>query len=211
MKRGAMMQLTSRILVLSFLVLPFFSGCTGSNESSKEKLEGPKPFELEVLATTMTQIVVQWQNEPKGTSSFELERSTHPSFAENLRSYSLAKGTSLFSDTDREPVSRTRFIGDKRGPLLDPKSDYYYRVKADIGGGSSKYPNTVSARVSGPVRGKDGNLFLRGKASRCIRHRKEIDNVETTKRLCVAIFPFYCSGRVVVWSDVHENGAGTTN
>ena len=107
----------------------------------------------------MTQIVVQWHHEPKNTSSFVLERATDPSFTENPKSYPLNSDTLLFADTDREPLSRTRFTGDKRGPLLDPATDYYYRVKANLSGGGSQYTNTVSSRVSGPVRGREGDLW----------------------------------------------------
>jgi len=119
----------------------------------------PKSFTLEVVATTMTQIVLQWAAAPTNTSSLQLQRATAPSFAENLKSYAIDKGVRLFADTDREPVSRQRFRGDVRGPLLDPNTTYYYRVKANLGDGGALYSNTVSARVSGPVRGKEGDLW----------------------------------------------------
>ena len=45
------------------------------------------------------------------------------------------------------------------GPLLDPKTTYYYRVKAILTSGELRYSNTVKARVSGPVRGKEGDLW----------------------------------------------------
>ena len=50
-------------------------------------------------------------------------------------------------------------MGDKSGPLLDPKTTYYYRVKANLKNGESRYSNTVKAKVSGPVRGKEGDLW----------------------------------------------------
>jgi sugar lactone lactonase YvrE len=107
----------------------------------------------------MTQIVVQWRNEPESTSSFELERATDASFTQNLKSYSLERDTFILADTDRELVSRRRFLGDKRGTLLDPDTDYHYRLKANLNDGGSQYTNTVSARVSGPVRGLEGDLW----------------------------------------------------
>jgi hypothetical protein len=107
----------------------------------------------------MTQIVVQWQGEPAQTASFELERATNSAFTENLKTYPLDKGTYLFSDTDREPVSKSRFMADKSGPLLDPQTTYFYRVKANVSGGASPRSNTVSAKVSGPVRGVEGDLW----------------------------------------------------
>jgi hypothetical protein len=118
-----------------------------------------KSFKLGVLATTMTQIVLQWEGEPATTASFEVERATNPAFTENVKSYSLDKASFLFSDTDREPVSKNRFMGDKGGPLLDPDTTYYYRVVANLAGGGSVYSNTVGARVSGPARGEEGDLW----------------------------------------------------
>jgi sugar lactone lactonase YvrE len=118
-----------------------------------------KAFHLEVLATTMTQIVLQWKGEPAKTASFELERATNPTFTENPRSYPIGKTTFVFSDTDREPVSKRRFAGDRAGPLLDPKTTYYYRVRANLAGDGSAYSNTVSAKVSGPARGEEGDLW----------------------------------------------------
>ena len=90
-----------------------------------------------------------------------------------MKTYALDKATFLFSDTDRVPVSRNRFTGVsvtsqnavvdiglcKGGPLLDPKTTYYYRAKANLGEGGSRYSTTVHARVSGPVRGKEGDLW----------------------------------------------------
>ena len=97
--------------------------------------------------------------EPANTSSFRLERLTSRSFTENLKTYSIDKGTRPFSDTDREPVSKRRFMPDRNGPVLDPKTTYYYCAKAKLNGGGSLCSNTVAARVSGPVRGKEGDLW----------------------------------------------------
>jgi len=106
----------------------------------------------------MTQIVLQWKGVPPKTSC-ELERATDPEFTKNLKPYSLDKDTFVFSDTDREPVSRTRFTGHKREPLLDPDTTYYYRVRATVQGTEAQYSNTVSATVSAPVRGTAGDLW----------------------------------------------------
>jgi hypothetical protein len=114
---------------------------------------------LEVLTTTMTQIVLQWENVPANASSTVLERATNKDFTENPKSYSLEKGINVFSDTDREPVSKSRFFGDKRGSLLDPTTEYYYRIKCAFENGDPKYSNIVSAKVSKPVRGKEGDLW----------------------------------------------------
>ena len=150
------MKHRNRVLPLFALALCIAAGCSGLRTSNSPE---SGPFTLEVLATTMTQIVVQWHNEPESTSSFELERATDASFTQNLKSYSLNRDTFILSDTDRELVSRRRFLGDKRGTLLDPNTDYHYRLKANLDDGGSQYTNTVSARVSGPVRGLEGDLW----------------------------------------------------
>ena len=150
------MKHRNRMLPLLALALCIGAGCSGRNRSPRTE---SRPFTLEVLATTMTQIVVQWRNEPESTSSFELERATDASFTQNLKLYSFDRDTFLFSDTDREPLSKRRFTGDKREPLLDPETTYYYRAKAVIGDADPKLSNTVKARVSGPVRGLEGDLW----------------------------------------------------
>ena len=127
--------------------------------AAEQAQDASESFELEVVATTMTQIVVQWRGEPPKTTAFELERATNAGFTENVKTYQLDQGTFVFADTDREPVSKARFAGDKGGPLLDPKTTYYYRVKANVTDGGSRYSNTVSARVTGPVRGQAGDLW----------------------------------------------------
>ena len=143
----------------ALVVMPLF--LVGGSECATTKPGPPsKSFRLELVATTMTQIVLQWKvASPAYISSFELERATDPSFTQNVKTYALDKGTFIFSDTDRAPVSKSRFMGDKGGPLLDPKTTYYYRVKANLSEGGSRYSNTVNARVSGPVRGKEGDLW----------------------------------------------------
>ena len=105
-KRSGRMKHRNRMLPLLALALCIGAGCSGRNRSPRTESE---PFTLEVLATTMTQIVVQWHNEPESTSSFELERATDASFTQNLKLYSFERDTFLFSDTDREPLSKRRF------------------------------------------------------------------------------------------------------
>jgi sugar lactone lactonase YvrE len=118
-----------------------------------------EPFSLEVMATTMTQIVLQWRSPPANTALFELQRATDPAFTQDLKTYPLDKTTLLFSDTNRPPVSRTRFMGDLRGPLLDRNTTYSYRVRAVVEGGGEQFSNVVQARVSEPVRGKEADLW----------------------------------------------------
>ncbi len=145
-----------RALALLASALCVAAGCSGGRTATSPE---SGPFTLEVLATTMTQIVVQWHNEPESTSSFELERATDAAFAEDLKTYSIDKDTFIFSDTDREPVSKRRFTADRFGSILDPGTAYYYRVRADLEEGEPEYSNTVSAKVSEPVRGKEGDLW----------------------------------------------------
>jgi sugar lactone lactonase YvrE len=128
-------------------------------ECATEAVKASESLKLEVIATTMTQIVLQWKDNSKNISSFQVERATDSAFSKDLKSYSLDKNSFIFSDTDREPVSKRRFTGEKREPLLDPKKTYYYRIKANLDGGVSEYSNTVSAKVSEPVRGKEGDLW----------------------------------------------------
>ena len=122
--------------------------------------EAADTFELEVAATTMIQIVLQWENEPANTASFRVERATNAAFTQDQKNYTIAKEQHIFSDTDREPVSKIRFNGALYfGAPLDPATTYYYRIKANLDGGGSQYSNTVSAQVSGPVRGVEGDLW----------------------------------------------------
>jgi len=121
--------------------------------------EGPRPFTLEVTATTMTQIVLRWENEPPNTVSFELQRATDASFTQDLKTYALAREAFVFSDTDRPPVSKGRFRGDLRGPVLDQNTTYTYRLKAILPDGGHVLSNAVRARVHGPVRGVEGDLW----------------------------------------------------
>ena len=146
-------------IVVSSLMLFVSATPTECAEPATPAPDASKSLKLEVVATTMTQVVLQWQAGPASTSSFQLQRATDPSYTENLKTYSFDKGTFIFSDTDREPVSKRRFFADKRGPLLDPNTTYYYRVRTSLEGGGSLESNTVSARVSGPVRGKEGDLW----------------------------------------------------
>ena len=150
------MKHSNRSLALLALALCVGAGCSTLPTSRTAR---STPFTLEIVATTMTQIVVQWHHEPENASSFVLERATDPSLTQNLKSYPLDRDILLFADADREPLSPTRFTGDKRGPLLDPATDYYYRVRANLSGGGCQYSNIVSARVSGPVRGREGDLW----------------------------------------------------
>ena len=148
--------------VLSLLCLMFLLASIARVESSEP--EQPKPgisgsLKLETVATTMTQIVLQWKGETPKTESFELERATDAGFTKDLKTYQLDKDTFIFSDTDREPISRRRFTADRFGSVLDRNTTYYYRVKAEVEGGGAEYSNTVSAKVSEPVRGKEGDLW----------------------------------------------------
>ena len=103
------MRSICRTFVMLFVMLLIPVGCLAASRPTRQTPRASKSFGLEVLATTMTQIVVQWKGEPAGTASFELERATNASFTANVKTYALDKGTYLFSDTDRVPVSRNRF------------------------------------------------------------------------------------------------------
>jgi hypothetical protein len=121
--------------------------------------QAAEPFSLEVVATTMTQIVLQWSNPPANTALFELQRATDSAFTQDLKTYQLDKTTLLFSDTNRPPVSKTRFMGNLGEPLLDRNTTYYYRVRAVLEGDSEQFSNVVHGRVSAPVRGVEGDLW----------------------------------------------------
>ena len=153
------MRPTRDVSVRLCLALLLSGGPLAFSQPTARAPETSKGFELEIVATTMTQIVVQWKGEPAQTASFELERATNSAFTENLKAYPIDKGVFLFSDTDREPVSKARFMGDKGGPLLDPQTTYFYRVRANVTGSGSPRSNTVSAKVSGPARGVEGDLW----------------------------------------------------
>jgi len=116
-------------------------------------------FELEVVATTTTQIVLQWSNAPANAASFELQRATDPAFTKDLTTYPLTKDTRVFSDTNRPVVSKDRFMGKPGGALLKRKTTYHYRVKAVLDDGGGLFSNAVRARVSAPVRGVEGDLW----------------------------------------------------
>jgi len=142
---------------LTLLLIP--AGCSARSEPARPAPDASTAVKLDVIATTMTQIVLQWNVGSANASAVQLERATNPSFTDGLKVYSIDNATFVFSDTDREPVSKKRFSGDTGGPLLDPQTTYYYRVKAAFGAGEPRYSNTVSARVSPPVRGKEGDLW----------------------------------------------------
>ena len=116
-------------------------------------------FTVEVISTTTIQIVLQWDGEPANTVLFVLERATNSAFTQNLKTYSLNAVTRIFADTDRTPVSKTRFMGNPEEALLGRNTIYYYRVKAVLADGGSHYSNTVQAQVSDPIRGVEGDLW----------------------------------------------------
>ena len=70
-----------RSICYAFVVLLIPAPCLALSEPTRQASQASKGFELEVVATTMTQIVVQWRGEPPQTASFELERAVtlHPS------------------------------------------------------------------------------------------------------------------------------------
>jgi hypothetical protein len=153
------MRSMKRVLVVLSLMALVPVGHVDCAEPTVEPSEGSKSVTLEVVATTMSQIVLQWTTGPANRTSFQLQRATDPSFAANVKTYRIVKNTLLFSDTDREPVSKRTFMPDQSGPVLDPKTTYCYRVKVDLADGGAILSNTVRARVSGPVRGKEGDLW----------------------------------------------------
>ncbi|MCX6353812.1 MAG: discoidin domain-containing protein, partial [Candidatus Aureabacteria bacterium] len=65
----------------------------------------------------------------------------------------------LFSDTNRTPESRQQFSGLAQYALLDKNTSYYYRITASRSDGSLETSNIVSAKVSEPVRGVEGDLW----------------------------------------------------
>jgi hypothetical protein len=148
-----------RVFVVLSLMALVPVGHVDCAEPTVEPSEGCRSVTLEVVTTTMTQIVLQWTAGPANRSAFQLQRATDLSFTENVKTYPVDKGTLLFSDTDRDPFSKRRFMPHRSGPILDPKTTYYYRVKADLAEGGVIFSNTVSAGVSGPVRGKEGDLW----------------------------------------------------
>ena len=127
-----------------------------TNASSDET---PK---LEVVATTMTQIVLKWSGVPPDTKSLTLERTTTAVFGEDAKTYELDASMPVFADTDRDIVSKKRFAGniDRGGlTLLEPGMEYYYRLKIPDANGKTIYSNVVGAKVSKPVRRVEGDLF----------------------------------------------------
>jgi len=117
---------------------------------------------LEVFNTTMTEIVLRWDDALQNVTQYTVQRDTTPSFPAP-KSYVFAAGTpsfglKLFADTNRNPGPH-QFSGIATQPLLNPSTVYYYRVQASIAGGTSVLSNTVPAQVSGPVRGVEGDLW----------------------------------------------------
>ncbi len=125
--------------------------------------EPPPPLSLEVFTTTMTQIILQWKDSFPNTKSYELQRDLDPKFP-NPTTYTFEKGSTafkfkLFSDTNREPGTKHQFLGHPDGPLLERGTVYHYRIKAKFRGRRKKISNVVSAQVSGPIRGIEGDLW----------------------------------------------------
>ncbi|MCX6355458.1 MAG: discoidin domain-containing protein, partial [Candidatus Aureabacteria bacterium] len=123
----------------------------------------PSSLTLKVFATTMTQIVLKWDDPSENAISYELQRGTGPSFS-NPTHYTFAKDSmnfdfKLFSDTNRAPESNQQFSGLAQYALLDKNTTYYYRITASRSDGSLETSNIVSAKVSEPVRGVEGDLW----------------------------------------------------
>jgi sugar lactone lactonase YvrE len=117
---------------------------------------------LEVFNTTMTQIVLRWDDAIPSVVRYELQRDTNPLFP-SPKTYVFASGTAtynlkIFSDTNRDPGPQ-QFSGIATLPLLDRDTVYYYRVRATVAGGPTVFSNIVPAQVSGPVRGVEGDLW----------------------------------------------------
>jgi len=118
---------------------------------------------LKVFATTMTQIVLKWDDPSENAISYELQRDTGPSFS-NPTKYTFAKDSmnfnfKLFSDTNRTPESTQQFSGLPQYALLDRNTTYYYRLTAARPSGYVETSSAVSAKVSEPVRGVEGDLW----------------------------------------------------
>jgi hypothetical protein len=79
-------------LVVIFMMLLIPSGHLGCVGPGGQAPGGPKSFTLEVVATTMTQIVLQWEGAPANASSLQLQRATAPTFAKNPNTTTLKKG-----------------------------------------------------------------------------------------------------------------------
>jgi len=126
--------------------------------------DGVSPPALKVFTTTMTQIVLQWEDPNPDTVSYRLQRDTDFSF-QHPTTYTISQGSAgfkfkIFSDTNRQPGSKRQFTGHRiDGNLLDRNTLYYYRVKAIFDGGGEITSDPVSAQVSGPVRGVEGDLW----------------------------------------------------
>lgn len=123
---------------------------------------------LEVFNATMTQIVLRWTDDRNDVAAYELLRDASPAFP-NPVAYGFTNGSSafrhkLFADTDRgrdRESPRNKFRGDPADgrPALDTNVVYYYRLKAAMAGGEERWSGVVAARVSGPVRGVEGDLW----------------------------------------------------
>ncbi|MEJ2744795.1 MAG: hypothetical protein P8123_03775 [bacterium] len=124
---------------------------------------GDTPPTLSVFATTMTQIVLQWEDPNSNTVSYKLQRDTDDSF-DDPTEYVINQGTAafnikIFSDTNRQPGSKNQFKGEAGSPLLDEDTTYYYRIIAILDTEEEVPSESVSANVSGPVRGEEGDLW----------------------------------------------------
>jgi len=142
---------------LPFVSIWFTAPCQAQVPSATQDLI------LEVVATTVNQIILGWTDPDLDVVGYDLERDVSPSF-DLPTSYSIAPDSAnftfrIFSDTNRPVVSKYRFGGTPGDPLLDPDTEYFYRARAHLLGGATILSNTVSARVGTPVRGVEGDLW----------------------------------------------------
>ena len=114
---------------------------------------------LHAVTSTMTQIVLRWDDPFADAVGYELQRAIDPTFQQDLRTYSLGASVRMFADTGRDPLSKQRFTGEPGLPLLDPDVTYYYRVRVLRSAGETALSKMVTSRLSAPVRGKEGDLW----------------------------------------------------
>ena len=153
-------DMKSAVLFWVRAILP----CVLSNVNFALSDEGIPPT-LKVFTTTMTQIVLQWEDTYPNTSFYKIQKATDSGFTSNAWSYNIGSNSAnfkykIFSDTSRTPGSKYQFNGyPVNGSLLDKDTIYYYRLWAYVDGNYVE-SNHVSAQVnSAPVRGQEGDLW----------------------------------------------------